>query len=508
MSADSLYRKLIKGGGLVFLGLVFELGFSFFSQVIIARFFGKTDYGAISLGVTILGFATAISLLGLNKGIGRNLPMFEETSERRGVLVSALQMSLPLGLLIGASIFLSAPFLATNVFNDNSVVPILQIFGLTVPFAVLMRLTIGAIQGVKLSRGKVIVRNFVMPATRFLGVVLVLVFGIGILGIAFAYALAFVVATVAGLYFVYKYTSLFDNTRPDRMHRTLLSFSAPLVISTTMTKILSDIDTTLLGIYATTGDIGVYNVVYPLAALLSIPMNALGFLFLPIISELYANDEIDEVNRMYQVVAKWTVLATVPILFGMLFFPESVISVTFGTEYLEGGLALTVLSFAFFLPLVAGPNSNVLASVGATKYIMYIDTATAGLNIVLNLVLIPRYSFLGAAVATAISYVFMNLLYSTRVYLETGAHPLTKSMVVPSVVSLLFGSSVYLLVSRAVEVTPAIAILTGIVITLGHGIIVVTFGGIEQEEIMLVLSFEERFDIDLGPVKDIVNRLI
>lgn len=508
MSDDSLYRKLVKGSGLVFVGLVFELGFSFFSQLVIARFFGRVDYGAISLGATVLGFATTFALLGLNKGIGRNLPMFEEPSERRGVLVSAFQMSLPLGLFIGAAIVLSAPLLANRVFGDESLTTIFRIFGATVPIAVITRLSIGAVQGVQLSRGKVFTRNIVMPTTRFGGVVVVLLFGFGILGLAVAYSLAFVAAMIVGLYYVYRHTSLFDADEPKRMHRALISFSAPLVISATMTKVLSDIDTTLLGIYATTGDVGVYNVVYPLAALVSIPMNALGFLFLPIISELYAKDEIGEMVRMYQVVAKWTVLATVPLLFGMVFFPESVIAVTFGAEYFDGSLALTVLSVGFFLPLLAGPNSNVLVSVGATRYIMYIDTATAVLNVALNIVLIPRYNFLGAAMATAISYLFMNVFYSIQVYRETGAHPLTWSMMIPSAVSLLFTSALYAVVSSATTVTPAVAILSGVVITAAHGVIVLSFGGIEQEEIMLVLSFEERFGIDLGPFKRIAKRLI
>jgi O-antigen/teichoic acid export membrane protein len=493
---------------LVFVGLVFELGFSFFSQLVIARFFGRVDYGAISLGATVLGFATTFALLGLNKGIGRNLPMFEEASERRGVLVSAFQISLPLALLTGAAIVLSAPLLADRVFADESLTTVFRIFGATVPIAVIMRLSIGAIQGVQLSRGKVLTRNIVMPVTRFGGVAVVLMFGLGVLGLAVAYSLAFAAAMVVGLYYVYCHTSLFDDHEPTRMYSTLISFSAPLVISATMTKVLSDIDTTLLGIYATTGDIGVYNVVYPLAALVSIPMNALGFLFLPIISELYAKDEIGEMVRMYQVVAKWTVLATTPILFGMVFFPESVIAVTFGGEYLDGSFALSILSIGFFLPLLAGPNSNVLVSVGATRYIMYIDTATAALNVALNVILIPRYNFLGAAVATTISYLFMNVLYSAQVYRETGAHPLTWSMVIPSAVSLLFTAALYAIISSFIIITPVVAILTGILITVGHAVIVLSFGGIEQEEVMLILSFEDRFDVDLGPFKRIAKRLM
>jgi len=80
--------------------------------------------------------------------------------------------------------------------------------------------------------------------------------------------------------------------------------------------------------------------------------------------------------------------------------------------------------------------------------------------------------------------------------------------VIPSIVSLLFASALYAVVSWSTTVTPAVAILSGIVITVAHGVIVLSFGGIEQEEIMLVLSFEERFGIDLGPFKRIAKRLI
>ena len=41
-----------------------------------------------------------------------------------------------------------------------------------------------------------------------------------------------------------------------------------------------------------------------------------------------------------------------------------------------------------------------------------------------------------------------------------------------------------------------------------YGFVILRFGGIEDEEIMLVLSFEDRFGIDLGPLKDIAKFLM
>jgi len=42
----------------------------------------------------------------------------------------------------------------------------------------------------------------------------------------------------------------------------------------------------------------------------------------------------------------------------------------------------------------------------------------------------------------------------------------------------------------------------------GYGVVVLRFGGIEEEEVMLVASFEERFGIDLAPLKRFARRLM
>jgi len=508
--SDAFYRSLLKGGGVVMIGTVLQLAISFVGMALIARFFGRTDYGAVSLGLTVMEFAAAISLLGLNTGVARYLPRYDSTADRRGVLVSAMQLALPTAVVVGIGIVVFAPTIATRAFDDSSVTPILRVVGATVPAVALVRMGTGAVQGLQLSRGKVVIQNLTLPITRIVLIGCVLLFGFGVVGIALSYSLAYVAAALAALYYLYRYTPLFASTDATNLRRPLITFSAPLIVGMTMGRVLTEIDTLLLGVSsaASTGDVGVYRAVYPIASLLPFVLTALGFMFLPLISELHANGRIAEMRRMFQVVTKWTVFATIPLFFAVAFFPDSVIGITFGPDFLSGATALQVLALAFFLPLLAGPNTNLLTTIGSTRTIMYNDIATAAVNVGLNLLLIPQYSFLGAAIATAVAYVFKNVVYSAQVYQKTGTHPITASLAKPLVASLCAGIVLYLAVIETVRVTTLVFLAVVAGFTIVHGVLVLTLGGVEREEVMLVLSFEERFGVDLGPLKQIANRLM
>ncbi|NHX35608.1 MULTISPECIES: flippase [Halolamina] len=508
VNLDDAFEKLFKGGGILFFGLVVELGVSFLAKALIARYLGPSNYGAVSLGITMLALLSTLSLLGLNTGVGRYLPRFDDESDRRGVMWSAFQIVLPVSVLVGVIVAVSAEPIATYAFHNPSIVPIIRTFGLTVPFAALMKLSVGGIQGVQLARPKVIVNNFTPPITRFTAVAIALVVGAGAVGIATAYALAYVAAALVGLYFVVRKTPMFSSVKPTSMHRELLSFSAPLIVSSAMGFVLTDLDTFMLGYFATTNAVGVYNVIYPLAHLLMAALTAFGFLFVPVISRLDAEGETEDMKRVYQVVTKWIFMATLPAFLVIALFPELTISMTFGNEYRVGATALSILSIAFFSHSIAGPNANVLTSIGRTRAIMWDNIVVAVVNTILNLLLIPRYGFLGAGIATAASYLLLNFLYSLQLYRETGIHPFSSGLVRPG----LMGGGLVAVVAWVTRtyftVTIPVLVAMFLVFLSAYGVVILRFGGVEEEEVTLVLSFEEQFGIDLGPFKTIAKALI
>ncbi len=504
---DEALTTVASGGSIVLLGLVLELGISFLAKLVIARVLGPVNYGVVSLGVTTMIVVSTLVLLGLHTGIGRYLPRFDDAAQRRGVLVSAFRIAVPLAVAAGGAVYAFAPVIATEGFGDPSVSPVLRVFGLVIPLAAVMKLAIGTSRGLQQALPKVYIRNLALPIVRFGAVIVVLWLGFGAIGVAWAYAAAYAGAAGVGLYVLWRDTALFSRGETATpMHRELLVFSAPLVISSAMTFVFSDVDTFMLGYFSSTGDVGVYNTVYPLAHLLVVPMSSFGFIVMPVVSTLHERGDRDTMRQLYQITSKWIFLGAFPVFAIVVLFPTHAIGLTFGPEYVGGDLALVVLAGAFFTHAIAGPNFDLLTSIGRTRLIMYDDTLVAILNIVLNLLLIPRYSFLGAAVATAVSYVLMNVLYTLQLYFETGIQPLTPALVRTAFIATTTVAVLYGTVRTLFAVTVPVFLGTVVVFGLVYLLVVARFA-IEAEEIELLLQFEERFDLDLGALKRVAGWL-
>jgi len=69
-------------------------------------------------------------------------------------------------------------------------------------------------------------------------------------------------------------------------------------------------------------------------------------------------------------------------------------------------------------------------------------------------------------------------------------------------------SIIYLGTTNFLTVTLPILIMMFLIFILLYALIIFRFGGIEEEEVALVLSFEDRFDINLGPLKKVAERLM
>lgn len=502
---NSLTRKLFKSGSLLLVGLALELGISFFAKVLMAQLLGAPDYGIATIGITALSFASTILLFGMNTGVGRYLPRFDDPADRKGILVSAFQVTF--GMAVGASalLFVFADAVATHVLGTPEATKVLRIAAIGIPFATLLKLSVGTIQGLKLSLPKVLIRNIGQPIVRFVLIAVALVLGLGSQGILGAYTLTFALAGIAGTYYVFSATDITADVQARMRRKELVAFSAPLMLTATMIMVLSYFDIFLLSYFRTSSEVGTYNVIYPLSELLTATLSAFSFIAMPILSELHGAGDSSEMQRMYKLVTKWIFVLTLPLALVMILFPSATIRLTFGAEYASAGLPLTVLAVGFFTHAIAGPNVNTLTSIGRTRTIMYDNILAGATNIGLNIVLIPEYGILGAAAATAIAYGGLNVLYSTQLYRATGIHPVTSSLLKPGGIAVGAILVVYFVVTRVLGVSVLVLASMFALFVLIYGVAVLTFGGIEEEEVMILLSFEERFDIDLGPLKTVAR---
>lgn len=505
--SDNTFSRLLASGGIVFLGLVFNYGMGFVTRVVIARLLGPGSYGGIALGLSLLTTATVVVVIGVDTGVGRYLPREDKPAFKRGVLVSAYQAVIPLSIVVGLAVAVFAEPIAHYAFDNTGITSIIRIFGLTIPFSALMKLTIGSTRGFQQPQSRVFIENIGLPLARIALVTIVLLLGFQSVGVSWAYTGAYGTAAALSLYYLIRYTPLFDRIECRSMHRELLIFSLPLMITASMYTIFHNIDTFMIGYFAPANLVGTYDVAYRLPFLLKITLTAFGFIFMPTISALHSNGNVAEMGQMYRIGTKWIFLTTLPLALALIFYPTIVITYTFGDEYTAGSVALAILGVGFFGHTVIGLSGEMLTAIGKTRLMMYDSLVVAVVNILLNLYLIPRYWMIGAAIATTVGYVVMDALYVVQLYREIGTHPFSRAILRPGIVAFALWSLGYgFLRITDLIVLPAVILVT-VLFSVLYVVIVLRFGIIEPEEAALLDTCEQRFGVDLDPVRMIAKRL-
>jgi len=142
-----------------------------------------------------------------------------------------------------------------------------------------------------------------------------------------------------------------------------------------------------------------YNVVF---ALILLPQVLVDTLF-PFLSRRYLG-EGRPIGSVVSTISRCFLLIVIPLGFGGMLLAAPLIRFLYGERYLSGGLgadrALAILVWDACLIFFTYFYGQVLAVYGKQSRVTLIAGIGALINVILNLVLIPRFSLLGAAVST------------------------------------------------------------------------------------------------------------
>jgi O-antigen/teichoic acid export membrane protein len=113
---------------------------------------------------------------------------------------------------------------------------------------------------------------------------------------------------------------------------------------------------------------------------------------------------------------RYLTLGAVPLAIGTTALAEPIIHLIYGPAYTSGTVALQILIWAYTLEFFNPFFSRVLYVVDRQRVVMKAAVAGTVLNILLNIILIPTFSFIGAAIATLASagIIFVLLYLSMR----------------------------------------------------------------------------------------------
>ena len=188
----------------------------------------------------------------------------------------------------------------------------------------------------------------------------------------------------------------------------ILKTSLPIALSILFTAIYIRTDTLMLSLMKPAADVGIYRLPAKLLETLVFFPALLVELAMPSFSYLaFKTKEL--FSAAYWKIFNILLAIAVPVVILLYFFAEEAVVILGGNEFAASAAPLKILSLVIGLVFLNNLNGKVLITLNLQKKGVIVYLSGAILNIVLNLIFIPRYSYIGASLTTLVTEVIVTV---------------------------------------------------------------------------------------------------
>jgi O-antigen/teichoic acid export membrane protein len=366
-----------------------------------ARVLGAAGYGIYSYVLSLAGFFTAFSDIGLT-------PLLTREAVKRPERVSAYISTtfiLKIAVIIATVIVtvFAAP-LFVKIDAAKALIPIVALI-----------LALDSLRNFGFSITRAQNR---MEAEAFLNVatdVSVVALGVFVLFTApTAYNLSLAYAAGLGLGLIYAIFAIgrhfkeafgaFDRT----LVKPILYAGLPFAIMGLLGSFMINIDTVVIGIFRTATDLGLYGVAQRPVQLLYIFPQLISTSLFPILSKLIRGNETERIKRMLERSIVAVMALALPLTIGGIILAPAIVQLFFGADYAGAVLAFQLLLLTLVTVFPGNIIGNAIFAYDEQKVFIISTLGGALINTGLDLVLIPAYGIAGSAVATIFSQFVAN----------------------------------------------------------------------------------------------------
>lgn len=184
-----------------------------------------------------------------------------------------------------------------------------------------------------------------------------------------------------------------------------LGFNIPLVPHYLSETVLGQADRIMIDKYVSATATANYSTAYSVATMLQLFLNAINASFLPWSYACLKNKRYQDIRRMCNILL---VLISGLVLLMMLFAPE-LIYIFAGEKYADAIFVIPPVAASVFFMLLYDFFSTVEFYYGQNIFVMIASVISAGLNIFLNWLMIPRFGYYAAGYTTLFCYMLYAL---------------------------------------------------------------------------------------------------
>lgn len=402
--------RSVAGTGIVRIGAMFA---SFLVGVQLARGLGVAGYGFYGMALAVVTLAGIPGELGLPPLVTREVAAADAKANHPSLLgvirwgtFLASRLSLAMALLL----FIAA--LIMSHVRSSPVAPALLIGAALIPLTALLKVSGGALRGLReIIRAQLVVSLF-KPAGMSLLLFLMYVIGQNLRpwSAVAINALATAGTLVVARLWLRRRLPLEAKIEAVKDGRRWLSSMIPLALTAGIQALQQQMSILLLAVLVTPVEVGLFRIAAATAVMLSMPQAIIVTVTTPMISRLYAQNDRRRLQTMLTRAAQAQFVGVLLLSLPLFAFPGTILALVYGQEYAAAADVLRIILVGQLVTTGFGLNGGVLNMTHHERRVTRAVAIALTLNAATFLTLVPIWGTRGAAIGFVTSMIAWNIL--------------------------------------------------------------------------------------------------
>ncbi len=396
----SVVKRVAKNTIVLLVAQIVTLVSGYLFLMYTAQYLGPKNFGILSFALAFASIFGLISDMGLSQLITREIARDYSITERyigNIVLIKVLLSCITLSIILLVAYFLTG--------NQKSVV---FLIGISILIENLNKMFYSIFQAFEKLEFQSI-GQIIYCIALLAGALIAIYFNSDVVVFALLYVIAnFITLVYSSLIATWKFVT--PRIKYEFMlWRNLLKESIPFAITGISISVFLWIDTLMLSFMKGDEVVGWYNAAYKLVLVLRFIPFVLTYSIFPLMSK-YSLTSKDYLMISFEKMLKLLVFIALPLGFGTLFVADKIILEVYGVAYSNSIIILQILIWSSVLVFIRIPYERLMESVNRQALVTKMFMIGAAFNVIVNLFLIPVFSYIGAAFATLMTDLMLLIL--------------------------------------------------------------------------------------------------
>lgn len=393
-------QRIAKNTGVFLTSQIISFILGFFTILYSARYLGVEGFGILSIALAFTGIFGILSDLGLSTLTTREIARDKSKSNKYLFNTGLIKLVLACLTVIVVVFVVNLVDYSPDIKNIIYIITFSVILG---SFSGIFYSLFQAYEKVEYqSIGQIIYSILILS-----GVLLAIYYRAGVYGVSLVYLFTSIIILIYSMFiFIWKF--FMPRVEIDfSFWKPTLKEALPFGITSFTGSIYIYVDSVILSILQSTEVVGWYNAAYKLLFILVFIPGAVNVAIFPVMSRLHSSSDQNNLRYIYERYFKYMLILGIPIGFGTTILANKIILLIFGPQYSNSALVLQILIWTIVFTFAGAAFIKLFESINRQLTITKITGICMVINIFLNLILIPKFSYIGASFSTVITEIIM-----------------------------------------------------------------------------------------------------